>query len=378
MMVESMAEPQLVDLATLLEHEIPEGRQSLIDSHTNLARVADYCEGNYLQAPKNGKNAAFQETKNYTIQSLASVAYQINTLAYNFLHMLDLQTDSLSQLESAVHRIAQLVAIHQEKVARREIGVLTTNKANVKQIKITHPAVEERPLKYVRRPVDYTLLDDLGHGIQLKVGKLRAQRDVQKSSEKFGKNAIRTSNINVVNPFTSSSSFDKATDAPKQCGRNHARSTSCCAASVGVHPFRPESVGAPPNIGVVRPSSTSLSSTTSANSGSQYMQGLAAVQRQHSVPATGMPTTQGTVQRYRTTSTGSRGERSEWLPDWVPRNYIEKVIALYDYTADKDDELTFPENAVIYVLKKNSDGWWEGVFNGITGLFPGNYVEPCM
>lgn len=54
------------------------------------------------------------------------------------------------------------------------------------------------------------------------------------------------------------------------------------------------------------------------------------------------------------------------------------MIAVYDYTADKEDELTFQENAVIYVLKKNDDGWWEGVMNGVTGLFPGNYVEPLM
>nr|XP_053647237.1 abl interactor 2-like [Cherax quadricarinatus] len=62
----------------------------------------------------------------------------------------------------------------------------------------------------------------------------------------------------------------------------------------------------------------------------------------------------------------------------VPPHYLEKVIAVYDYTADKEDELTFSENAVIYVLKKNDDGWWEGVMNGVTGLFPGNYVEPLM
>ena len=30
---------------------------------------------------------------------------------------------------------------------------------------------------------------------------------------------------------------------------------------------------------------------------------------------------------------------------------------------------------VIYVLKKNDDGWFEGVADGVTGLFPGNYVE---
>lgn len=54
------------------------------------------------------------------------------------------------------------------------------------------------------------------------------------------------------------------------------------------------------------------------------------------------------------------------------------VIAIYDYQAEKPDELSFQENAVIYVLKKNEDGWFEGVLDGLTGLFPGNYVEPCM
>lgn len=54
------------------------------------------------------------------------------------------------------------------------------------------------------------------------------------------------------------------------------------------------------------------------------------------------------------------------------------VVAIYDYTRDKDDELTFIEGAIIYVIKKNDDGWFEGVCNGVTGLFPGNYVESIM
>ena len=29
------------------------------------------------------------------------------------------------------------------------------------------------------------------------------------------------------------------------------------------------------------------------------------------------------------------------LPGWVPKNYLEKVVAIYDYNADKEDELTF-------------------------------------
>lgn len=51
------------------------------------------------------------------------------------------------------------------------------------------------------------------------------------------------------------------------------------------------------------------------------------------------------------------------------------VEAIYDYTKDRDDELTFTTGTKIYVLKKNDDGWYEGTYRGDTGLFPGNYVE---
>ena len=76
------------------------------------------------------KRAALEETKGYTTQSLASVAYQINTLAYNFLQMLDLQSSQIREMESQINHISQTVSIHKEKVARREIGVLTTNKSS--------------------------------------------------------------------------------------------------------------------------------------------------------------------------------------------------------------------------------------------------------
>jgi len=44
-------------------------------------------------------------------------------------------------------------------------------------------------------------------------------------------------------------------------------------------------------------------------------------------------------------------------PSLVPKNYLEKVIAVYDYAAEREDELSFQENSLIYVLKKNDDGW---------------------
>lgn len=39
----------MAELAALLKTDIPEGRSNLADSHTNLERVAEYCENNYFQ-----------------------------------------------------------------------------------------------------------------------------------------------------------------------------------------------------------------------------------------------------------------------------------------------------------------------------------------
>ncbi|MEE6490217.1 hypothetical protein FKM82_015802 [Ascaphus truei] len=154
----------MAELQMLLEEEIPGGRRALLDSYTNLERVADYCENNYIQAAD--KQRALEETKAYTTQSLASVAYLINTLANNVLQMLDIQASQLRRMESSINHISQTVDIHKEKVARREIGILTTNKNTSRTHKIIAPANLERPVRYIRKPIDYTILDDTGHGVK--------------------------------------------------------------------------------------------------------------------------------------------------------------------------------------------------------------------
>nr|XP_034991040.1 ABI gene family member 3 [Zootoca vivipara] len=65
----------------------------------------------------------------------------------------------------------------------------------------------------------------------------------------------------------------------------------------------------------------------------------------------------------------------EKLP-WAPDTYLEKVVTLYPYTQQQEQELSFAEGNVIYVTRRYSDGWCEGVTSDAKGLFPGNYVEP--
>ncbi|KAM9495947.1 intersectin-2a isoform 2-T3 [Clarias gariepinus] len=52
-----------------------------------------------------------------------------------------------------------------------------------------------------------------------------------------------------------------------------------------------------------------------------------------------------------------------------------QVIAMYDYKAANGDEVTFQKGQLINVLNKDDSNWWKGEINGVTGLFPTNYVK---
>ncbi|XP_028998635.1 abl interactor 2b isoform X5 [Betta splendens] len=555
----------MAELQMLLEEEIPAGRSALLDSFTNLERVAEYCESNYVQSPD--KQRALEETKNYTTQSLASVAYLINTLANNVLQMLDIQASQLRRMESSINHISQTVDIHKEKVARREIGILTTNKNTSRTHKIIAPANPERPVRYIRKPIDYSLLDDMGHGVKASAQNMKAgggglprtNPPTQKppSPPLTGKGTLgRHSPYRTLEPvrppvvpndYVSSPTRNMAhpQQSPAHTASVNQRNRTYSGSSGGSHPSSSRSssrensgsgsVGVPiavptpapptafpgsapapsnptkpppnattttitpgppnsavdgppqaPNLPLEipsvpvppplpppqlpasaaptghgpttynnpaqgapqfysmnrpmqqpqnaqvggslpyrRPSSVTGQPNMVHNQINQVNGGPHFVQNQAGPLAPPPPSMQitpqlplmGFVARVQETISDvppppppsdepvfeeptpppplpedyeddEDEEESavveysdpyaEEDPPWAPRTYLEKVVAIYDYTRDKDDELSFQEGAIIYVIKKNDDGWFEGVMNGTTGLFPGNYVESIM
>lgn len=50
------------------------------------------------------------------------------------------------------------------------------------------------------------------------------------------------------------------------------------------------------------------------------------------------------------------------------------MIALYPYKAQNDDELSFEKDDIISVVGRDEPEWWRGELNGLSGLFPSNYV----
>ncbi|KAI9282242.1 hypothetical protein BY458DRAFT_497613 [Sporodiniella umbellata] len=52
------------------------------------------------------------------------------------------------------------------------------------------------------------------------------------------------------------------------------------------------------------------------------------------------------------------------------------VVALYDYVAQAEGDLSFKKDDRIELVQRTADtnDWWTGRLNGATGVFPGNYV----
>ncbi|XP_041631578.1 intersectin-1 isoform X2 [Drosophila kikkawai] len=88
-------------------------------------------------------------------------------------------------------------------------------------------------------------------------------------------------------------------------------------------------------------------------------------------PATYVKVLQGGRNSGRNTPvSGSRIEMTEQI--------LDKVIALYPYKAQNDDELSFDKDDIISVLGRDEPEWWRGELNGLSGLFPSNYVGPFV
>uniref|UniRef100_I3KKC9 Intersectin 2b n=1 Tax=Oreochromis niloticus TaxID=8128 RepID=I3KKC9_ORENI len=77
----------------------------------------------------------------------------------------------------------------------------------------------------------------------------------------------------------------------------------------------------------------------------------------------------------------ARGKKRQ--KGWFPATHVKvlesssvcQVIAIYDYTAANAEEMSFSKGQLINVLDKSDPDWWKGESNGVTGLFPTNYVQ---
>ncbi|XP_062288396.1 abl interactor 2-like isoform X20 [Scomber scombrus] len=391
----------MAELQMLLEEEIPAGRRALLDSFTNLERVAEYCESNYVQSADKGQ--ALEETKSYTTQSLASVAYLINTLANNVLQMLDIQASQLRRMESSVNHISQ-VGTQNMKLGgglsrsnpptqkppsppRAGKGTLGKNSPYRTLEPVRPPVV---PNDYVSSPTRNNMtVGQLPSPVRTATLNHRPRTYSGSSGGSHPSSSSRSSSrensgsgcvgIPIAVPTPSPPSTFPGPIVPQFYSMNRPQPRQQAAQVGGSLPYRrPPSVTGQPII-----------TQNQINGGQYYNQSPVSdapppphpVPESQSGPEEPLSTPQPLEDKHEEEDSAIveyNDPYAEEDPPWAPRTYQEKVVAIYDYSADKEDELSFQEGSIIYVIKKNEDGWFEGVMNATTGLFPGNYVESIM
>ncbi|XP_032934925.1 ABI gene family member 3 [Catharus ustulatus] len=398
------------ELERLRLGDIPEGRQLLREQHDNLHRVADYCQGNYLQA--SDKRKALEETMALSTQSLASVTYQVSSVASAFLRLLELQAAQLRQLEADIACVAQRVDIHKEKVARREIGALTVPKGVPMGPKVAAPPEPPELEPYYRKPLNFSALDGVGHGVkdtstQLSRTGTLARKSTKSSSAQPAGTLGRSSRVPepvqppVVPP-------GKLPSAPSSSLGSLSSSSAPAAPGEGI-PVPPPPPGPPPAVppppgppppAAAIPPPPALPAHLAAPPAPDDLEllppppavpefGDLTPPPPPAVPEFGdlTPPPPPAVPEFGDLTPPPPPDVPEFGdltpppppaaedPPWAPQNYLEKVVALYPYTGQKDNELSLEPGALLFVTRRFSDGWCEGVAEQSSGLFPGNYVE---
>ncbi|KAJ1136210.1 hypothetical protein NDU88_002627 [Pleurodeles waltl] len=400
-------------------------------------------------------------------QSLASVAYQINGLAVNILKMLELETTKLRGIEENIYYISHKVDTHKEKVSRREIGAVTDSRNFQRTQKIVALANKDQIGSYSRKPLNFTILDNVGHGIKdsgsqlLKTGTMSRKASVKSSTQSPGSLGRSSRPPDPVHPpVVPEGKFSTGSSAMSSSGCSGIAGgfTSTFEDNLPPPPppdhstltFEPQ-IFSPPTLPIPPPSPpqevpplppppppppllsvpdfhlppppppppddadfelpplpppVDYSPEQPSWVPNTYMETVPDFHlppppddEDFELPPLPPPVDYGPEQPSWVPNTYMEKVPDFHLPppppddadfelppppppvdydpeqpSWVPNTYMEKVVALYSYTQQKEDEISFSEGTVIYVTAKDADGWYQGVANGFSGYFPGNYV----
>ena len=165
----------LKNITNLIDDKI----QNLSNNSDNLIKVANYCQ----------KTNDLEETKYKVNQSLAYTVQEINTLSNRLLELLDKQSLILDDMTLSISNLNYDLNIHREKEARNEISKLCKNKTNLMhhndlKFKINnnkaHNIFFSSNEHISWKPIDYSSMDNIGHGVKATQDSLLDNKIIEK------------------------------------------------------------------------------------------------------------------------------------------------------------------------------------------------------
>ncbi|KAI6654129.1 Abl interactor 2 [Oopsacas minuta] len=381
-------------------------------SHEELKELSEYCQLGDIR---------FDQIKTFSAQSLASVAYRINSASKLVLEVLSTQSKQFNELSHELNLTSQKVHQLEEKRARHRIAQYTCDKKTIVMRRITPPTIKERPSAYIRNPLNFNKYDNVGRGFYYG-DSVDDVRDRHGPSTPLALNGSVSADLQIVpriatGSYTGDSPPLPKANFPKKLTNGGIYSLPSSTFNPNnflsrPKPLQPKAHTIPiyypisnlssitlnrlesPDIHLhqghttdslydyIQPISRhtpNLSETTSMTSLSKdsirpdecSLQDLSQLPLPPEYLLTASPQGEQPFPTYEKMISQQQEDEIQT----VPSEYIEKVTTLYKYDSQRYDELSFDPGNIIYVVKKNEDGWYEGILNGYRGLFPGNYAE---
>lgn len=305
-----------------IQAEISQSIKSLRDSHDNLKEIVRHCTT--INQNQGNREQALLETKNYALQALSSVAYQVNIAASKFEELLGWQQGEIDSLSAELNTVYNGIGFSGEAASTAvlsEQGVKFQPVNGTKAVKLPERAFSIEDKSYVR--IDYRLLDNVGIG----------QREFMSSA-----------------PASAPASAAPVPGTPStpQEGSGLTRTNTTSSAILSFKKQAPSSAPRPPTV-------MGTPSISVPRAPSVYSNAEAAFDAPPPPPAS--------------------------LPPPPPPASTEpsqvNVSVIYDYQAQNHDELTIKAGEILFVLNPDvGGGWMEGRNSaGQTGIFPQSYVE---
>lgn len=368
-------------------------QEELKASHGTLQPLADHVQSSYAASRTSEQRAeAFQTARSYVTQALASVAYQVNEGASLLEQMMALQQTQLDDLNAKLLLPRQQVSLHVEHLGRRSIAALTTPRKNLRTRKVNKVQADPQPSLYVRKPLSFDALDQVGHGIaepEDPQGKVQA---LHKFNERRYSNAPTPGPVSAPRGRPGAAAADNIVEdiygslaplkvAPGGLAKVKIAMPVVAARTTPSAPSAPSAPAPPPP----PPPPPAQPITAAAQDHLYESPGPALLNRTSSFVAPSRPISKPPAFPPPSIPTPAAEEPAPAaLPPPPPPPAVQAVttaqpsraVALYDYQATQPDELTFFENEMIEILARNGDGWFEGMIGpDRRGLFPGNYVQ---